>query len=157
MGMLHTLHDFRRRGYAALVVRALASKIIQDGAVPFCHIVEGNTSSLALFRSLGFEEPQPEERFDWYIPSQVPFPLRLIVTLWSGTISAGKLIDVSPPFSPPPPSAALRSMQRTTTLLWNGSKNRAPGPPVSYFFTAPLASAKQPWPIASSMTQASAP
>ena len=109
--MLHTLHDFRRRGYAALVVRALASKIIQDGALPFCHIVEGNTSSLALFRSLGFEEPQPEERFDWYVPSQVPFPLRLIVTLWSGTISAGKLIDVSPPFAPPPPSAALRSMR----------------------------------------------
>jgi predicted GNAT family acetyltransferase len=66
MGMLHTLQEFRRRGYAAVVVRALASKIIQDGAQPFCHIVEGNSSSLALFRSLGFDEPQPCERFDWY-------------------------------------------------------------------------------------------
>jgi predicted GNAT family acetyltransferase len=66
IGMLHTLKDFRRRGYAAIVVRGLASRIIQDGGVPFCHIVEGNSSSLALFRGLGFEEPYPCERFDWY-------------------------------------------------------------------------------------------
>lgn len=66
IGMLHTLADFRRRGYAAAVVRALASKIIQDGGVPFCHIVEGNASSLALFHGLGFDEPQPHQRFDWY-------------------------------------------------------------------------------------------
>jgi ribosomal protein S18 acetylase RimI-like enzyme len=66
IGMLHTLKDFRRRGYAAIVVRSLSMKIIQDDGVPFCHIVEGNTSSLALFRGLGFEEPYPCERFDWY-------------------------------------------------------------------------------------------
>ena len=66
IGMLHTLKDFRRRGYAAIAVRSLSSKIIQDGGVPFCHIVEGNSSSFALFRSLGFEEPYPCERFDWY-------------------------------------------------------------------------------------------
>ena len=66
IGMLHTLKDFRRRGYAAVVVRGLASRIIQDGGLPFCHIVEGNASSLALFRGIGFEEPYPCERFDWY-------------------------------------------------------------------------------------------
>jgi 8-oxo-dGTP diphosphatase len=66
MGMLHTLPDYRRRGYAAIVVTALASKIILDGGRPFCHIVESNSSSLALFRGLGFTEPSPLERFDWY-------------------------------------------------------------------------------------------
>jgi hypothetical protein len=66
IGMLHTLEDFRRRGYAAVAVRGLASKIIENGGVPFCHIVEGNSSSLALFHSLGFSQPCPEERFDWY-------------------------------------------------------------------------------------------
>jgi len=68
--MLHTLKDFRRRGYAAMVVRSLSSKIIQDGSVPFCHIVEGNSSSLALFFSLGFIEPYTYERFDWYLLSR---------------------------------------------------------------------------------------
>jgi hypothetical protein len=66
IGMLHTLKHFRRRGYAAAVVRGLACKIIQDGGVPFCHIVEGNASSLSLFHAIGFAEPYPGERFDWY-------------------------------------------------------------------------------------------
>jgi hypothetical protein len=66
IGMLHTLEEFRRRGYATAAVRSLASKVIEDGGVPFCHVVEGNASSLALFRGLGFEEPHPDERYDWY-------------------------------------------------------------------------------------------
>jgi len=66
IGMLHTLPDFRRRGYAAVAVRGLASRIIECGGVPFCHIVEGNSASLALFHGLGFTEPYSSERFDWY-------------------------------------------------------------------------------------------
>ena len=54
MGLLFTLEEHRRRGYAKLVTQYMCKRMVQSGFVPFVTIVQGNTSSVAFFQSLGF-------------------------------------------------------------------------------------------------------
>ena len=54
MGLLFTLEDYRRRGYAKLVTHCMAKRMAQSGFLPYVTIVQGNSSSFAFFRSLGF-------------------------------------------------------------------------------------------------------
>ena len=55
MGLLFTLEEYRRRGYAKLVTQYMSKRMVQSGLVPFVTIVQGNTSSFAFFQSLGFQ------------------------------------------------------------------------------------------------------
>ena len=47
--------DFRGRGYAAALTRAVGDRILAEGATPFLHAYASNTGAIALYRLLGFE------------------------------------------------------------------------------------------------------
>ena len=47
--------DFRNRGFARQMVRAMAGRIYQSGAKPFLHTYADNAKAIALYRLLGFE------------------------------------------------------------------------------------------------------
>lgn len=54
IGMVYTLQEHRRKGYAKAVVSVLAEKRLLAGRTPYCFIVEGNEASEGLFEELGF-------------------------------------------------------------------------------------------------------
>ena len=56
VGMLHVLDDYRRKGYAKILIQAMAGKVREKNCPVFAHIEPTNSSSLNLFKSLGFEE-----------------------------------------------------------------------------------------------------
>lgn len=47
--------DFRKRGYARQLVKAMVERIYQSGAKPFLHTFIDNTVAIDLYRSMGFE------------------------------------------------------------------------------------------------------
>ena len=53
MGLLHVFPEFRRRGYATELEKAMIARTLQEGYVPFCQIEQGNGASMALQRKLG--------------------------------------------------------------------------------------------------------
>ena len=55
LGILQTLEDHQGKGYAKLMVKALAKEIATDGHNPFGTVIVGNTTSENLFEKLGFE------------------------------------------------------------------------------------------------------
>jgi predicted GNAT family acetyltransferase len=46
--------DFRGRGYAGLLSRIVATRILRDGETPFLHAYETNASAIRLYETLGF-------------------------------------------------------------------------------------------------------
>ena len=46
--------DFQGRGYAAILSRAVAQRIIDRGETPFLHAFESNAGAIALYEKLGF-------------------------------------------------------------------------------------------------------
>lgn len=65
LGILYTLPEHRGKGYAKVLVCALAKKLHADGFPLFCFIEEDSTVSYKLFKSLGFTE-DPSYRAAWY-------------------------------------------------------------------------------------------
>lgn len=65
IGMLYTLPEHRGKGYARLVVSALAKRLYSEGYPVYCFIEEENTVSLQLFKRLGFTEV-PLYRKTWF-------------------------------------------------------------------------------------------
>jgi len=59
MSKLHTLEEFRQRGYASFVTRYLAKRMAQAGYQPYATIDPINESSKKCFRSTGFLETSP--------------------------------------------------------------------------------------------------
>jgi ribosomal protein S18 acetylase RimI-like enzyme len=55
VGMLHVLDDFRGRGYARMLAKAMSQRVVQKGREAYAHIEPSNEPSLKLFLSLGFE------------------------------------------------------------------------------------------------------
>ena len=55
MSRLHTMENYRRRGYASLVTQYLSKRVAQAGSLPFVNIVVENVSSQKFFQSMGFK------------------------------------------------------------------------------------------------------
>ena len=58
MGMLEVDEAHRRKGYGELLERVLIRNVLQDGGIPFCHIIDGNTKSMLLQHKLGLKEAE---------------------------------------------------------------------------------------------------
>lgn len=53
MGMLEILPEFRLRGYAMQLESFLIGTALEEGRVPYCHVIDGNEASLRLQRKMG--------------------------------------------------------------------------------------------------------
>ncbi|MFZ0453314.1 MAG: GNAT family N-acetyltransferase [Ignavibacteriaceae bacterium] len=56
IGFLHTLDNYRRKGYGYRVVLSMTDKLTNSGNVPFAYIEPSNKKSINLFLKLGFKE-----------------------------------------------------------------------------------------------------
>lgn len=65
MGMLYTLPEHRGKGYAKLLVSAMAKRLHAEGLPIYCFIEEENRVSYRLFKGLGFTE-DPSYREAWF-------------------------------------------------------------------------------------------
>lgn len=63
IGMLYTLQEFRRKGYAAIVILAISKELVARGLNPHAYVLHVNKPSAALFRKLGFEVA---DNITWY-------------------------------------------------------------------------------------------
>ena len=48
LGMLYTVPEFRRQGYALKVMTAISQTVIDNGNIPYAYIIQGNTVSESL-------------------------------------------------------------------------------------------------------------
>lgn len=62
IGIVFTLQEHRRKGYAKAAISMLVKKQLLAGRTPYCFIVEGNEASKRLFEELGFVE---QSRLCW--------------------------------------------------------------------------------------------
>ena len=53
MGLLHVFPEFRRRGYATELEKAVIKRTLQEGCIPVCQIEKSNSASMELQRKLG--------------------------------------------------------------------------------------------------------
>ncbi|XP_054455882.1 glycine N-acyltransferase [Anoplopoma fimbria] len=65
MGMLYTLPEHRGKGYAKVLISAIAKRLHAQGYPVYCFIEEENQVSHRLFKSLGFIE-DPSYREAWF-------------------------------------------------------------------------------------------
>jgi hypothetical protein len=63
IGFLHTLNDYRRKGYGGSVVLAMIKILKESGKLPFAYIESSNKKSMNLFRKLGFIENKKSHWF----------------------------------------------------------------------------------------------
>uniref|UniRef100_A0AAY4A3X1 Glycine N-acyltransferase-like protein n=1 Tax=Denticeps clupeoides TaxID=299321 RepID=A0AAY4A3X1_9TELE len=54
LGLLYTLPQHRRKGYAKTLVSRMAGRLLELGYPVYCFVEEGNSASYGLFTSLGF-------------------------------------------------------------------------------------------------------
>jgi ribosomal protein S18 acetylase RimI-like enzyme len=64
-----TAPSHRRRGLAAILVRAVVHEIVERGEVPFLHAVSDNFDAIRLYEQLGFELRSPVEVVTLRAPS----------------------------------------------------------------------------------------
>jgi tRNA (guanine37-N1)-methyltransferase len=58
MGMLEIFPQARRMGLASALERHFCNRLLREGCIPYCHIVQGNEASLSLHEKLGFTVSQ---------------------------------------------------------------------------------------------------
>ena len=63
IGFLHTLDNYRRKGYGINVVLSMIYKILEKGELPFAYIEPTNKNSVNLFLKLGFKE---NKKVHWF-------------------------------------------------------------------------------------------
>lgn len=64
MGLLLIFPEFRRKGYAYHLEGKLINVILDEGRLPYAHIIDDNEQSLALQKKLGFT--QANEKIVWH-------------------------------------------------------------------------------------------
>ncbi|KAK9541747.1 hypothetical protein VZT92_001768 [Zoarces viviparus] len=65
LGILYTLPEHRRRGYAEVLVSTMARRLHTEGYPVYCFIEEDNMVSYKIFKNLGFIE-DPSYRAAWF-------------------------------------------------------------------------------------------
>ena len=53
MGLLYVLPEYRRRGFGAALENVLIARTLEQGLIPFGHVVKGNDASVRLQEKLG--------------------------------------------------------------------------------------------------------
>ncbi|XP_051935613.1 glycine N-acyltransferase-like protein 3 isoform X1 [Hippocampus zosterae] len=66
LGMLYTVPEHRRKGYATVLVHTMAQRLLAEGYPVFCYVEEGNLFPFKLFKSLGFIDV-PSYRAIWNV------------------------------------------------------------------------------------------
>nr|XP_055026895.1 uncharacterized protein LOC129416586 [Misgurnus anguillicaudatus] len=66
MGMLYTIPEHRRKGYAKALVSIMSRRLHSQGYPVYCYIEEENQVSYRLFTNLGFTK-DPEYRTTWVV------------------------------------------------------------------------------------------
>lgn len=66
MGMLYTIPEHRRKGYAKALVTIMSRRLYSQGYPVYCYIEEENQVSYKLFTNLGFTE-DPEYKAVWIV------------------------------------------------------------------------------------------
>ncbi|XP_054655400.1 glycine N-acyltransferase-like protein 3 [Dunckerocampus dactyliophorus] len=56
LGVLYTLPEHRRKGYAKVLIYTMAQRRLAEGYPVFCYITEDNAVSYKIFKSMGFIE-----------------------------------------------------------------------------------------------------
>ena len=54
--MLSTVENFRKQGFASLLVQKVLQEAIKEGVVPYVHIEDDNLQSQEFFTKLGFSK-----------------------------------------------------------------------------------------------------
>lgn len=54
LGILQTLPEYKRRGYATLIIKVMSKDIAEDGHDPLGTVLVGNIASEGMFEKLGF-------------------------------------------------------------------------------------------------------
>ncbi|XP_059393987.1 glycine N-acyltransferase-like protein 3 [Carassius carassius] len=65
LGLLYTLPQHRRKGYAKLLVSVMAKTLLERGHPVYCFVEKENDSSYKLFTSLGFQD-SADYRAVWF-------------------------------------------------------------------------------------------
>ncbi|KAK2874781.1 hypothetical protein Q8A67_021934 [Cirrhinus molitorella] len=65
LGLLYTLPQHRRKGYAKLLVSMMGKNLLDQGHPVYCFVEDENESSYELFTSLGFKN-SPDYRAVWF-------------------------------------------------------------------------------------------
>lgn len=63
IGFLQAIAEYRGKGYALAVTRAVVAEVRAQGKVPFVHIEESNVKSLSLAKKMGFVT---DRRVQWF-------------------------------------------------------------------------------------------
>ena len=53
LGLLYVFPEFRRRGYATELEKAMIAKTLREGSIPFGQMEKSNSASMALQRKIG--------------------------------------------------------------------------------------------------------
>ena len=56
IGFLHTLDNFRRKGYGYCVTVSIMQEVVNNGGLPFANVLASNKRSINLLLKLGFKE-----------------------------------------------------------------------------------------------------
>jgi RimJ/RimL family protein N-acetyltransferase len=63
IGFLHTLDDYRRKGYGYNVTLSMVERVRNSGGLPFANVLPSNERSINLLLKLGFKE---SKKIHWF-------------------------------------------------------------------------------------------
>jgi 8-oxo-dGTP diphosphatase len=63
IGFLHTLDEYRRKGYGYEITISMIEQVRKNGGLPFANVLETNKRSISLLLKLGFKE---SKKIHWF-------------------------------------------------------------------------------------------
>lgn len=65
MGMLEIYPSYRKRGYGYALEAFLIGRLMKNGAIPYCHVIDGNDASIRLQKKLGMRKAEKPTIWCW--------------------------------------------------------------------------------------------